>query len=112
MGRLADRIANAMDHRHKVTHGLWDWHEEKPERLAVYSFRPGYSYEHRLDLEKLRGLLDTVGEILFELVFPGGLSDVEIGPYGSRYPGEVVKADPRSGVAPHEKSDEEGPLKK
>lgn len=88
--RLADRIANAEDQRHKITHGLWDWDESNPEKLTAYSFRQPYNYEHPLEAKKLQKLADHLGELLFELNFPNGVSDVHPQPYPQRFTGISV----------------------
>jgi hypothetical protein len=88
--KLADHIANAEDQRHKITHGMWDWDEANPEKLAAYSFRKPFEYEHPFDLKKLHKLADRLGELLFELSFQNGLSDVQPMPFPQRFPGTPV----------------------
>ena len=88
--KLADRIANAEDQRHKITHGMWDWEHTNPEILAAYSFREPYEYEHPFDLEELKRLADRIGELLFDLSFPNGLADVNPAPYPGRFPGTPI----------------------
>ncbi|MDH3232063.1 MAG: hypothetical protein OEQ29_00935 [Alphaproteobacteria bacterium] len=76
--KLVSKIANAEDKRHKITHGLWDWVPENPKRVKASSFRPNYEFEETFDLEKLAAFCKTLGEINFDLEYPGGLADVEM----------------------------------
>jgi len=72
--RVADRIANAEGRRHKVTHGLWVWDNSKDgDLVAVSSLRPPHTFEVHIDLKHLERLANDIGELLFDLSYPGGL---------------------------------------
>jgi hypothetical protein len=74
--RLISRIANAEQDRHKITHGLWEWDRQNPERIAASSFRPGFEFEKMFDAARINKLADEIGTISFELEYPGGMEEV------------------------------------
>ncbi|HEY0164082.1 MAG TPA: hypothetical protein VGB39_01785, partial [Sphingomicrobium sp.] len=74
--RLLGQIANAEQDRHKITHGMWEWDKENPERIAASSFRPGYEFEKTFDAERINKLADNIGQINFALEYPGGMTEV------------------------------------
>ena len=72
--RVADRIANAEGRRHKVAHGLWVWDNSRDgDLVAVSSLRPPHTFEAHFDVKQLERLGYDIGELLFDLSFPGGL---------------------------------------
>jgi hypothetical protein len=78
--RVADRIANAEGRRHKITHGLWSWDNSKDgELVALSSLRPPHRFEIQSDTKQLKRLGDDIGELLFDLSFPGGLFEALLG---------------------------------
>jgi hypothetical protein len=78
--RLAARMSNAADSRHKLTHGLWDWYGNNPKRLRIYSFRPPVAFEDHFDFDRVSRLIDRIGEINFVLTYPPRRA----GPYDPR----------------------------
>ena len=70
--RLANRIGSIERSRHRITHGLWEWDLSKPDKLKGLSFRTPYHFEEPFDLNKLIKLGERVGEINFQLLYPGG----------------------------------------
>lgn len=74
--RVADRIANAEGKRHKITHGLWVWDNSRDgDLVALSSFRPPNEFDAHVDVLQLTKLGSEIGELLFELSFPGGLME-------------------------------------
>lgn len=74
--RLVSRIANAEQDRHKITHAMWEWDKEVPDRIAASSFRPGFEFEKILDAAKMNKLADEIGQINFALEYPEGIKGV------------------------------------
>lgn len=70
--KLANRIGSMERNRHRVTHGLWEWDFSKPDKLKGLSFRTPYHFEEPFDLNKLIRLGERIGEINFQLFYPGG----------------------------------------
>lgn len=74
--KLEGKIANCMDKRHKITHGLWSWEENNPEQLKAFSTRKKFEFEVSIDLEKLESLAEQIGEINFILAYENGIDDL------------------------------------
>lgn len=72
MIRLIDRIANAQQDRHKVTHAMWEWDNADPEKISASSFRPGFEFEKLFDAARLHLLADEIAQISFALEYPEG----------------------------------------
>ena len=70
--KLASQITNIQRGRNQITHGLWEWSLAKPDKLKGISLRAPYHFEEPFDLKKLIKLGDRIGEINFQLAFPGG----------------------------------------
>ena len=70
--RLHDRTANLEQKRHKVVHGLWTWDQKQPDNLTAFSFRPSVEFELKFDLKSLIKLAREIGQVNFELTYPGG----------------------------------------
>lgn len=69
--RLASKIANLEDKRHKITHGLWEWYPSNPDRLKAYSYRPPVEFvESNLNFKKIIALAFKIGEASYELTHP------------------------------------------
>lgn len=75
MERLIGMIANAEQDRHKMTHALWDWDPQNPERIHASSFRPRFEFEKSFDAASLHKLADRIGQVSFELKYPTGWDD-------------------------------------
>jgi hypothetical protein len=67
---LAQRISNAMNDRHRITHGLWDWNPATPQKIRAFSFRPSFEFSAVFDQDRLSSLADRIGEINYELTYP------------------------------------------
>ncbi|GEM_PF-2917359 len=72
MIRLLDRIANVEQDRHQVAHGTWDWEPSKPELLRASCLRPSKTFEKLYDAKRINRVADQIGQISFELQYPGG----------------------------------------
>ncbi len=73
--KLISRIANAMQDRHKITHAMWDWDSENPDRINASSFRPTHEFEKVYDARAMDSLADKIGEISFALEYPKGWNE-------------------------------------
>lgn len=69
---LLTRIGGAERSRNRITHGLWDWTLSAPDKLRASSFRPPNKFEEPFDLKKLITLAERIGELNFQLAYPGG----------------------------------------
>jgi hypothetical protein len=66
--RLTSRIAMLEDRRHKITHGLWEWYPSNPDRLHVYSYRPGIGFsDPTLSCKKIIEIAESVAAASYEL---------------------------------------------
>lgn len=74
--RLVSRIANAEAERHKVTHGLWVWDLENPEKINAWSYRYGREFDQAFSADKLHTLANKIGSISADLEFPDGFASV------------------------------------
>ena len=89
--KLANRIGSIERSRHRVTHGLWEWDFSKPDKLKGLSFRTPYHFEEPFDLNKLIRLGERIGEINFQLFYPGGKDQaLEEMAEGAAQPGGLV----------------------
>jgi hypothetical protein len=91
--KLASTIANLESKRHQITHGLWSYEPKSIHRLIAYSFRPTVEFHEPYDADKIMKLGNKIGEINFELTYPGGKREAqknwaktmsELGSYVSR----------------------------
>jgi hypothetical protein len=73
--KLAGKIANCEDRRHKTTHGLWAWDMGDPDKLKSFSERPRTEFEIAIDFEGLIKLAQEIGEVNFVLAYPNGKDD-------------------------------------
>ena len=73
--KIVSKIANLEDKRHKVAHGMWTWDQANPQRLRAYSRRPPFIFEVKFDFEGLIKLATTIGELTFQITYPGGKDD-------------------------------------
>lgn len=73
--KIHSKIANLMRRRHQLTHGFWDWDHSDPDNLKVIGTRPSREFEASWDVEKLYDFGSLMGEVLFELQFPGGYEE-------------------------------------
>jgi hypothetical protein len=71
--KLISQIANAEPDRHRITHGMWEWDRDNPDRISSSSFRPGFEFEKTFDAERINKLADKIGEITAALEYPEGL---------------------------------------
>lgn len=71
--KIHSQIARVEHERHKLTHGLWAWSMEDPDKLTASSFRPKVEFEEPFDVEKMEELAVQIGEINFQLEYPEGL---------------------------------------
>ena len=78
--RNSSRIANLEDDRHRITHGLWEWDLDNPEKLTAKSLRPGREFEKPFDLAKIVELSKRIAEINCRFLFPEGLKSM-LAPY-------------------------------
>ncbi len=70
--KIADSIGSMERSRHRITHGIWEWHPSKPEKVKGLSFRTPYEFEEPFDVKKLMGIGYRIGEFNFQLLYPGG----------------------------------------
>jgi len=70
--KIVSKIANLELKRHRLTYGLWGWDEEDPTTMRAYSFRPRVEFDVDFDFDGLMELGFQIGEINFQLTFPGG----------------------------------------
>lgn len=70
--KIVSKIANLELKRHRLTHGLWGWDEEDPTTMRAYSFRPRVEFDVDFDFDGLMELGFRIGEMIFQLAFPGG----------------------------------------
>ena len=73
--RTAGKAANLAGKRHKLAHALWSWDRPDPTALRAFSFRPNLEFDVDFDYDGLILLGDKIGEVNFDLVFPGGAED-------------------------------------
>jgi hypothetical protein len=73
---LHSKAANLEQRRHKIAHGLWTWEYGDPETMTSFSFRPRVDFEAEFDFEGLVQLGHKIGEINFDLTYPGGKDEV------------------------------------
>jgi hypothetical protein len=70
--KLVSKIANVESRRHKIIHGLWTWTYSNPEQATTFSFWPRSGNPEPFDFDKLLKLGELVGQINFEILYPGG----------------------------------------
>lgn len=70
--KLCSKVASLETRRHRLTHGLWGWERDDPETLRAYSFRPRVTFDVNFDFDGLMELGFRIGEVNFQLTFPGG----------------------------------------
>src|SRR5262249_34825898 len=73
--KLVSKAANLSASRHKLAHGLWAWDYSDPVTLKAFSFRTKVKFEADFNAEGIRRLGERLGELNFELSFPGGKMD-------------------------------------
>jgi hypothetical protein len=66
---LISRIARAEGYRHKIAHGLWSYNPKRLEQLFAIDRRGRFE---PFDVKKLLDFSDSIGELSFELIHPGG----------------------------------------
>jgi hypothetical protein len=69
VANLISRIARAEGYRHKIAHGLWSYNPKRLEQLFSMDRRGRFE---PFDVEKLLAFADSIGELSFELIYPGG----------------------------------------
>jgi hypothetical protein len=69
------RIHRVNVDRQKVSHGVWDWEYQNPYRMIATSKKPKHEFTEPFDFEKLIKIAERIGEINFELHYPGGFTD-------------------------------------
>lgn len=74
---VLSKVGSAERSRHRITHGLWDWLPKNPNKLRASSYRNSLEFEEPFDFGKLLKLGDTIGEINFQLRYPGGKKQAE-----------------------------------
>jgi hypothetical protein len=68
--QLISRIARAEGYRHRIAHGLWSYNPKRLEQLwAIDRRRP---HVEPFNVKKLVDFGDAIGELSFELIYPGG----------------------------------------
>lgn len=72
---VLQRIHRLNVDRQKVTHGVWDWEYQNPYRVIATSKKPKHEFSEPFDFEKLIRIAERIGEINFELHYPGGFTD-------------------------------------
>lgn len=70
--KLVSKIANLEFKRHKASHALWTWDPSDPATLKAFSFRPRVAFDVEFDFDGLVEVGHEIGEINFDLMFPGG----------------------------------------
>lgn len=70
--KLHSKIDSLRIRRHQLTHGYWDWDNSAPNSLIVVGTRPKREFESTWDTGSLYRFGSEIGEVLFELEFPGG----------------------------------------
>jgi len=79
--KLVSKAANLSASRHKLAHGVWTWDYTDPETLRAFSFRPYVGFEADFNAAGIRQLGERIGELNFQLSFPGGKEEA-----GNRLP--------------------------
>ena len=70
--KIADRIANLMDDRHRVTHGIWSFKRGQARTIVASSFRPKVNFERPFNIDRIWELSRRIGHVNFDLTFPDG----------------------------------------
>jgi hypothetical protein len=71
--RLSTILAKVNDlkvQRHALTHGLFSWSVENPQRIRART--PKKPQSHRFDADKIGKLAQSIGQLNFELLYPHG----------------------------------------
>jgi hypothetical protein len=67
---LISRIARAEGYRHRIAHGLWSYN---PKRLGqLWAIDRRRKHVEPFDVPKLVSFAESIGELSFELIHPGG----------------------------------------
>lgn len=74
--KLHGKIANAEADRHRITHGMWEWDKNDPERISASSFRPGFEFEKFFNAARINKLADTIGTITAAMEYPEGFKSL------------------------------------
>jgi len=78
MRDVLHRIHRINVDRQKIAHGIWDWEYQDPYRMIASSKKPTHEFTEAFDFEKLIKLAERIGEINFELHYPGGITDDDL----------------------------------
>lgn len=70
--QLITNIGGVERSRNRITHGIWDWELADPAQLRAWSARVPYHFEEHFDFHKLIKVAHRIGELSFQLEFPGG----------------------------------------
>lgn len=69
---LVTRIGATERSRNRVVHGVWDWERPEPALLRASSAKAPHDFEEHFDFHKLIKIAHRIGELSFQLQFPGG----------------------------------------
>jgi hypothetical protein len=69
---LVTKIGSIERSRNRVVHGVWDWERVEPALLRASSVKAPHNFEERFDFQKLIKIAHQIGELSFQLQFPGG----------------------------------------
>jgi len=69
-----NKISALEQGRNRITHGLWEWLPSDPASTKAFSHRKKLEFNERFDFQKLTKLGRTVGEVVFVMRYPGGIT--------------------------------------
>lgn len=69
---IANKAGSIEQSRNRITHGLWEWDGEDPQRVVASSFKQPFAFEEPFNFDKLIKLAEQVEELNFKLTYPRG----------------------------------------
>lgn len=73
--KLVSKVANAEQDRHKITHGIWEWDVEDPDKIKASCEREPFQFEKDFKVDALTTLAQRIGEVSASIMFPNGMTD-------------------------------------